>query len=1456
MESQSKTTQTVSALKLLVLKTREYDLWSMRIEQYITFIDHALWEVIINGDLVSSVASASTEGPIPSKTVEQKLVRKNELKAKSTPMLAIPDEHLLKFHACKDAKSLWEAIKNRFRGNKESNKIQKAILKQNYENFPASSQKGLDKTYDRFHKLISQLTIHGEVISQEDANLKLLRSLPSAWNNIALIMRNKSDLDTLRMDDLYNYLKVYESEIKSQSSSSLNSHNLDNEDFKQIDTNDLEEMDLKWQVAMLTMRVKGFIKKSGMKLDLNGKESVGFDRTKVKCYNYHRRGHFAREYMAPRNQGNRNRDTPTRNAPVDTSTTNVLVVQDGIDKTGLGYDGHVNESEVLNNVVDSYESDGDDNQLNDRFEKCEGYHAVPPPYIGNYMPPRADLSFAGLDNYVFKSKTAILTKSGQVPINAAKQSSHRAAASVSAARHVTTAASRPNMNNALPITYSYFKAYSPVRRPFNQKSAAKTNNFNEKVNTTKVNNVTTAGKKAVVSVVKGNWNNDVKSSTCWIWRPKGNLIDHIPKDNYQEIDGGFVAFGGNAKGGRITGKGTKANIDAGQARKKTVPGPQYVSLPLLTSDSQGPKSSKDEVVDDAGKKSTKVPSKENEVQDPAKEGDNNDQEKDLRDKEEALRKQCEQEFKRLFDQGETANTNNTNRINTVSSPDNVVSSYFTTIDPGRERAQRNKFKSMFGQDNDANGNMMFTPVSVAGSTYVNLGGSILVNAATLPNDDLPIDHLMLDLKDTDDLQDSKTFSGAYDDEVKGAKADLTTWNSPQLIEAIRLFLAYASFMGFIVYQMDVNSAFLYGIIEEEVAWYETLSTYLLENGFRRRIIDKTLYIKKDKGDILLVQAYVDNIIFGSTKKSLCTKFKGLMHKKFQMSSMEELTFFLGLQVMQKDDGIFISQDKPDIMFDVCACARFQVAPKVSHLHAVKRIFRYLKGQPKLGLWCPRDSPFDLEAFLNSDYAGASLDRKSTIGEHVAAANYCGQTTTVRTVDNGEQEITATVDGKEFTITEASIMRHLQLADAKSIQSEEGEGSRHPSEPQPPPFTAQLTHEDPIRIIASSSHQKTQTPRQALQKVTELPQTSDPIPNVADEAVYEEWDDRVERAATTAASLDAALASGNILKTQSTTMPNVPFPQGTSAGGSLSITLQELMVLCTTLSQKVKSLEADLKQTKQVYRAAYTKLIIKVKELEKTVKTSKAERKVKIVVSDDEEEFEDPSKQGRSMIEEIDQDAEVTLVIPTQTYTRRKAISTGSGGVSTASRMISTTKESVSTAGASMPVSTADMIDKGRYTLKQLKKLSFDEIKELFEATMRSIKDFVPMESEDDKAIPKLAEARSSKRDAEEELDQRRSKMQKIGESLEPRNKDVDELSQEEPQQLMIIKIIRVGNHTEVYQFFDDMLKVFDRDNLVQLWSLVKERFNSTEPTDDKERVLWVELKRLFKPDDNDELWES
>ncbi|KAJ9544346.1 hypothetical protein OSB04_024053 [Centaurea solstitialis] len=286
------------------------------------------------------------------------------------------------------------------------------------------------------------------------------------------------------------------------------------------------------------------------------------------------------------------------------------------------------------------------------------------------------------------------------------------------------------------------------------------------------------------------------------------------------------------------------------------------------------------------------------------------------------------------------------------------------------------------------------------------------------------------------------------------------------IEAIRIFLAYAAHKNIKVFQMDVKSAFLNGVLHEEVyieqpegfldpdfpdhvcildtalyglkqaprAWYETLTNHLLSKGFKRGTIDTTLFLKKEGDDLLLVQIYVDDIIFGSTNPELCTKFSKIMETEFEMSVMGELNFFLGIQVKQNPDGIFKNQSKyikdmlkkfnmtdcspiktpmptgnllgpdltgksvdqkiyrsmigsllyltatrPDIMFATCICARFQANPKESHLAAVKRILRYLKGTPELGLWYPKDSSFELIYFTDSDYGGCKLDRKSTSG---------------------------------------------------------------------------------------------------------------------------------------------------------------------------------------------------------------------------------------------------------------------------------------------------------------------------------------------------------------------------------------------------------------------------------------------------------------------------------------------
>ncbi|GJT66391.1 putative ribonuclease H-like domain-containing protein [Tanacetum coccineum] len=416
---------------------------------------------------------------------------------------------------------------------------------------------------------------------------------------------------------------------------------------------------------------------------------------------------------------------------------------------------------------------------------------------------------------------------------------------------------------------------------------------------------------------------------------------------------------------------TKACDDAGKARMEIVPGKDYILLPLWPVDllfSQSSKTSPDAGFkpsgDDENVEYLKLEKKVTE--EPGKEGGDSSKDSECSD----------QENEDNINSTNNVNAASINEVNAVGGKSNIE----LLDDPNMP-----ELEDIVYSDNDEDVGVKADLNNLDAFTFI-----VIKNKARLV------------------AQGYTQEEGIDYDEVFAPNAR---------IETIRLFLAYASFKDFVVYQMDVNSSFLYGKIEEE-----------------RGKIDKSLFIRRDKGDILLVQVYVDDIIFGSTKKSLCIEFEKMIHKKFQMSSMDELTFFLGLQVKQKEDGTFISQDKYvtdilkkfgftnvktastpmetqkpflkdkdgeevdvhlyrsmigslmyltssrlDIMFAVCTCARYQVNPRVSHLHAVKRIFRYLKGQPKFSLWYPKDSLFDLVAYIDSDYARTSLDRKSTIG---------------------------------------------------------------------------------------------------------------------------------------------------------------------------------------------------------------------------------------------------------------------------------------------------------------------------------------------------------------------------------------------------------------------------------------------------------------------------------------------
>ncbi|GJS24040.1 hypothetical protein Tco_0452672 [Tanacetum coccineum] len=252
-----------------------------------------------NGPVSVSTDTNGVIKVLPPKTAEEILARERERKARTTLLMALLEDHLAKFHKMTYAKEMWEAIKSRFGGNDESKKMQKYILKQQFKGFSVSNSEGLHKGYDRFQSLLSQLEIHDAGVSTEDANQKFLRSLPSAWSQVSLIMRTKPGVDssTASSSSTQNvafFSKNTSSNNEVSTAYGASSSSGHNPQMERPSSFNLEEIDLKCQVTMISIRLKKFYKKTSRKLQFYAKEQVGFDKTKVECYNCHKKGHFAR----------------------------------------------------------------------------------------------------------------------------------------------------------------------------------------------------------------------------------------------------------------------------------------------------------------------------------------------------------------------------------------------------------------------------------------------------------------------------------------------------------------------------------------------------------------------------------------------------------------------------------------------------------------------------------------------------------------------------------------------------------------------------------------------------------------------------------------------------------------------------------------------------------------------------------------------------------------------------------------------------------------------------------------------------------------------------------------------------------------------------------------------------------------------------------------------------------
>nr|GEY25156.1 hypothetical protein [Tanacetum cinerariifolium] len=1058
----------------------------MRIEQYFLMTDYALWKVILNGDSPPPTRSVDgVETPYPLTTINEKLVRKNELKARGTLLMALPNKHQLKFNSYKTAKSLMEDIEKRFGGNKESKKVHKTLLKQQYENFNETSSEGLDQIYNRLQKLI----------------------------NSYLDLEKQLDLKTLSMDDLYNNLKIYEVEVMRSSSITQNTQNvafvssytdstnkavntaygvsaanfktnasnlpnvdslsdaviysfftsqsnipqLDNEDLRQINSDDLKEINLKWQMAMLTMRARRFLQKIERNIGVKGTETIGFDKTKVECYNFHRKvkdttlnalvslcdglgydwsdqaedvqTNFAlMAYTSSSSSSSSNSDTEFNlgaykaglesvEARLEVYKKNEAIFKDDIkilkldvtfrdkaitklrqkfekakkerddlkltlekikglsknlsrlldsqqsdkSKTSLGYDSQGFDSEVL------------ENQVPDKYNTCEKYHAVAPPYTRNFMPLKLDLVLAD-DHVVSESITSLpdtecvvlspnfkLLDESQVLLRVSRKNNMYSVdlRNVAPSGGLTCLFAKATLHESnlwhRRLGHINFKTMNKLKEK-QHKASCKT-------------------KTIYCLVVADDYSRfswvfflETKDETSGILKASitgiENLIDHKVKiircDNKTKFKNKEMNQFCEMKGIRrefsvartlqqngVVERKNRTLIEATRTmladsklpttfwaeavntacyvqnrvlvvkpynktpyelflgRKPALSFMRPFGCPVIilnTLDHLGLKSLEDEVADDAGKKSTEVPRKENGVQDPAKEDDKNDQEKDVRDQEE------------------------------------------------------------------------YCWIHLCLSWWINL-----VNAATLPNVDLPTDPLMPDLEDT---ADTGIFDDAYDDEVEGAKADFnnleltivvnpilttrihkdhpkeqiigdplsalqtrrmnktsqehamvsyikkqrrtnhkgkhaigTKWvyrnkkdergivvrNKARLvaqgytqeeginydeifalvarIEAIGLFLAYASFMGFIVYQMDVKSGFMINAQEVPDEFYG--GAYFLLRVTASTLIETNKALLKDE-EAMDVDVYLYRLMIGSL--------------------------------------MYLTTSRPDIMFVVCACA--------------------------------------------------------------------------------------------------------------------------------------------------------------------------------------------------------------------------------------------------------------------------------------------------------------------------------------------------------------------------------------------------------------------------------------------------------------------------------------------------------------------------------------------------------
>ncbi|GJX83064.1 uncharacterized mitochondrial protein-like protein [Tanacetum coccineum] len=1334
----------------------------------------------------------------------------------------------------------------------------------------------LHQTFDRLQKLVSQLELLGEMISQEDVNQKLLRSLSPKWN-IHVVWRNKTDLDTMSMDNLYNNLKVYESEVKGMSISSR-------------------------------------------KLTINCNESVGFDKSIVKCYNCHKKGHFAKECRALRNQDYKNKESTRRIMPVETSTSTALVSCDGLggydwsnqaeegpnyalmdysplnfkkselmvlayksglesveeklevykanesiysqdikvlkfeieckdiairelrkkleiaqkEKDGIQFnvDKFENASKSLNKLIES--------QIVDNCKKGLGYNAVPPPYTGNFMPPTPDLSFTGLDEFVNKpvvenrksdeEVSKVVRKSNDSPIiedwvsdrNMSYLTDHEEIdggyVDFGGNPKGEKITGKGKAAQSLLFTWVLFLATKDETSGILKSFITGIENLvDHKVKVIRCDNGTEFKNKEMnqfcemeeavntacyvqnrVLVVKPHNKTPYelfhgRTPTLGFMRLFGcpvtilNTIDHLGKFDGKANEGFFVRYSLNSKAFRVFNSRTRI-VEENLHIRFSESTPNVVgSGPDWLFDIDALTRTMNYEPIVAGTQSNGFAyTKASDNADPKSSQD--DGSKPSSDDRKKVDEDSRKDSKGI-DQENEDNVNSTNNVNAASTNEvNAVGGKTSIKLPFDPNMPELEDYSIFEDDEDV---------------------------------DHPLDQVVGDLQSS--TQTRRMSKSLEEHRFEEPKKVIHALKDPSWIEAIQEEL-----LQFKLQEVWTLVDLLNGKRAIDTKW-----------GFRNKKDEWGIVIRNKARLITKIWVY----------RSQDCKHTNRNSKPFAKDENgEEVDVHMYRSMI--GSLMYLTSSRPDIMFVVCACARYQVNPNVSHLHAVKRIFRYLKGQPKLGLWYLKDSPFNLVAYTNSDYAGASLDRKSTTrgcqflrsrliswqgkkqtvvansttkDEYVAASSSCGQVKTV----NGEVQLHALVDGKKIIITESIVKRDLQLEDVEGLDC--------------------LPNATICEQLSLMGYEQKQKPRKPKRKDTQITQSSGPTEHVADEAVYKELDDSGgPRHQETLGDTIAQTRFENVSKPSN----NPLLARGnTLLSGEDSLKLIELMELCTNLQTRVLDLETT--KTTQANEIASLKRRVKKIEQKKRSRTHGIKRLYKVGLiprvessRDEESLVEDASKQER--INAIDANEDLTLVNDQDDVDMFDVNTLAGEEVFVAEQSGNVVEEVVAVidAASTIPISAATITDVD-VTLAQA-------LAELKSAKPKADKVVIQE--------PEQAKRGEEKRNRSLIRAQQRNIMctyLKNMEGWKPKSlKNKTEWWEEITLTKKQNRARREFKERLKQKVFSQMLKSFSREDLEDLYKLVKAKYGSTRPVEDLDLILYGDLKTMFEPHVEDPVWKN